>query len=195
MSKAAETRLYILSKAFELIYKNGFQATSIDDIIATTQLTKGALYYHFRTKDDMGLAIIRELMAPGMHDFFVKPLLQADDPAIEIYRMMKDVLLHNTFFNVKYGCPAINLVEEMAPLNQSFSDALSEISSDWQDAIYKSITKGKAAGKIRKDVNGKQVALFIASGYGGIRNMGKMYGLSVYHSYLKELKNYLDSLK
>lgn len=195
MSKAENTRLFILGKAFELVYKNGFQATSIDDIIATTQLTKGAFYYHFKTKEDMGLAMINDLMAPGMHDAFVKPLINSNDPAHEIYLMMKNVLLHNNFFDVKYGCPAINLVEEMSPLNPAFSAALSKMTAQWQDAIQKSITKGKVTGKIRDDVNAKQVAFFIAAGYGGIRNIGKMYGIAAYNTYLKELKNYLNSLQ
>ena len=42
MSKAAATRLTILQKAFELVYANGYQATSIDDILIKTAVTKGA---------------------------------------------------------------------------------------------------------------------------------------------------------
>ena len=60
MSKAAAIRHTILHQAFELIYQNGFHATSINTIIATTQVTKGALFYHFKTKEDMGLALINE---------------------------------------------------------------------------------------------------------------------------------------
>ncbi len=48
MKKAEVTRLNILQKAFELIYVNGYQTTSIDQIIATTQVTKGAFFYHFK---------------------------------------------------------------------------------------------------------------------------------------------------
>jgi AcrR family transcriptional regulator len=58
MKKSAATRLMILEKAFELIYAKGYQTTSIDDIIATTKVTKGAFYYHFKTKDEMGLLLL-----------------------------------------------------------------------------------------------------------------------------------------
>ncbi|WP_312076739.1 TetR/AcrR family transcriptional regulator [Chryseobacterium sp.] len=64
MKKSEATRLNILQKAFELIYVKGYQTASVDEIIATTQVTKGAFYYHFKTKDEMGLAIINELMIP-----------------------------------------------------------------------------------------------------------------------------------
>ena len=67
MKKAEATRLMILQKAFELIYVKGYQTTSIDDIIATTKVTKGAFYYHFKTKDEMGLAIINEIQIGRAH--------------------------------------------------------------------------------------------------------------------------------
>ncbi|WP_295773339.1 TetR/AcrR family transcriptional regulator [uncultured Mucilaginibacter sp.] len=193
MSKAAVTRLNILKKAFELIYRNGFQATSIDDIIATTQVTKGAFFYHFKNKEEMGLAMISEVMHPGMQEAMIKPLLVAEDPATEIYAMMKG-LLQSPMFDVRYGCPAINLIEEMSPLNVQFNKALHKLFGEWTKAIEHVIEQGIKAGTFNKNTDAQQVAYFIISGYGGIRNMGKLLGTEAYQVYLKELKNYLNSL-
>jgi len=195
MSKAAATRLAILQKAFELIYVKGYQATSIDEILSTTQVTKGAFFYHFKNKDEMGLAMINEVMYPGMQPALIEPLLKAENPRKEIYAMMKGLLLENTFFKVKYGCPAVNLTEEMAPLNEEFGKALSVLISGWQKAIESSLKKGKAIGKIDKEVDPKQASYFIISGYTGIRNLGKIYGKSCYKSYLDELQRYLAGMK
>lgn len=195
MSKAAATRLTILQKAFELIYANGYQATSIDDIITNTAVTKGAFFYHFKNKDEMGLAMIQEVLYPGMHHAMIDPLTNADNPVQEIYKMMKGLLLEDPNFNVKYGCPAVNLIEEIAPLSNPFNKALSKLTTQWQEAIEINIKNGKAAGKIRKDVHPTQTALFIMTGYGGIRNLGKLYGKDCYSLYLKELKRYLNSLQ
>ena len=195
MSKAAATRLTILQKAFELVYANGYQATSIDDILIKTAVTKGAFFYHFKNKDDMGLAMIQEVMYPSMHAAMVLPLTKAENPVQEIYKMMKGLLIENPHLIPKYGCPAINLIEEMSPLNSSFNKALSKLATQWQEAIELTIKNGKTAGKIRKDVNATQTAFFIMSGYGGIRNLGKLYGKDSYTVYLKELKRYLASLQ
>jgi AcrR family transcriptional regulator len=195
MSKAAATRLAILKKSFELIYTRGYQATSIDDIIATTQVTKGAFFYHFKNKDEMGLAMINEVMYPGMYWALVQPLVNSQNPVTEIYTMIKDLLLTNPFFDAKYGCPAINLIDEMAPLNKDFNKALSKFVVQWQDAIEASIKAGKASGLIRKDVNVQQTTYFIMSGYGGIRNLGKIYGKACYNGYLTGLRGYLKSLQ
>jgi TetR/AcrR family transcriptional repressor of nem operon len=195
MSKAAETRMMILRKAFELIYKNGYQSTSIDVIIATTKVTKGAFFYHFKNKDEMGLAVINEVMLPLMQQALVNPLSNSTNPAKDIYGLVKNLLLESPFLEPRYGCPAGNLTQEMSPVNEEFGKALAQLTNDWQEAIQKSIILGKKAGNIRATVNGKQVALFVMSGYWGIRNVGKlMDSTDCYVSFLKELKQYLSGL-
>lgn len=194
MSKAAATRLNILQKAFELVYKNGYRTTSVDEIIATTQVTKGAFFYHFKNKDEMGIAMINEVMLPGLYKDMVLPLINSNDPITEIYASMHTLLLENPFFIVKYGCPAINLVEEMASYNETFKTALSKLTNQWQEAIATALEKGKIMGTVRQDVNTAQAALFILSGYGGIRNLGKIYGKEIYTGHLNQLKSYLNSL-
>lgn len=195
MSKAAATRLSILHKAFELVYANGYMTTSVDDIIAQTKVTKGAFYYHFKNKDEMGLAMIKEVLYPGMIEALIKPLLHSKDSTAEIFRMMKTLLQDNPFFQVKYGCPAVNLIEEMGGSHTAFRKALSGLFNEWQKALEQSIEQGKTSEQLRKDVHAKQVALFIATGYGGIRNLGKLFGKDCYVLYLKELKVYLNGLK
>jgi TetR/AcrR family transcriptional repressor of nem operon len=195
MSKALNTRYNILQQAFALVYKQGYQATSIDDIIATTKVTKGAFFYHFKSKDEMGLAMINEVMNPGMVEVLIDPLLFARGSVNEIYDMMHAILLKSPFFEVKYGCPAVNLIEEMSPVNEQFNKALLKLFKQWQDAIQTTITTAVELGKVKKDVEAQQVAYFIMAGYSGIRNMGKMLGIACYKSYLKELKIYLDHLQ
>ena len=195
MTKASTTRNTILQKAFELIYTKGYQTTSIDEIIATTKVTKGAFYYHFKTKDEMGLAIINEILKPTMKNDFIKPLQNAKNPIKENYDMTKALLLENPFLKLEYGCPAGNLTQEMTPWNIEFGKALAELTLEWQQTIENSIKIAKENGTVRDSVNPQQVAYFIMSGYWGIRNFGKVYNnTDCYHSYLKELKIYLNSL-
>lgn len=195
MGNAAITREIILDKAFELIYRNGYQATSIDHIIAATSVTKGAFYYHFKNKDEMGLAVIYDVIYPRMHQALVVPLLEASNPMEAIYHLMDVFLMANPTLHISYGCPANNLVQEMAPLNPTFKKALSKLFTEWQEAIKKCLSNGKKAGIIRRDVREEDVANFIIAGYGGIRNIGKIYKTNAcYKMYLKELKKYLQGL-
>ncbi len=58
-----QTRARILSVALELIADRGFAATSTREIAERLGFTKAALYYHFRTKDDLLAAIVAPVMA------------------------------------------------------------------------------------------------------------------------------------
>lgn len=195
MKKAEITRLHILQKSFELIYTNGYQTTSIDDILATTKVTKGAFYYHFKNKDEMGVAIINELLVPTFEATFVNRLNEKGSPVKIIYAMLYEILMTNDFMKVEYGCPAANFTLEMAPWNIDFTKALNELSEKWKNALILCITNGKITGEIRPEVSAEQVAVFIMSGYWGIRNMGKLTNSkSTYLIYLQQLENYLNSL-
>lgn len=196
MNKASLTRHTILEKAFEIIYTKGYQTTSIDEIIATTKVTKGAFYYHFKTKDEMGLAIINEIIKPAMQISFIEHINRTKNPIGDIYELTKALLLDNPFLKLEYGCPVGNLTQEMTPWNEEFGKALSKIILEWQQTIEHCLNNGIKNGIVRKNVNTQQVAYFIISGYWGIRNLGKVYNnTDCYVAYLKELKIYLNKLK
>ncbi len=195
MSKANTTRKNILEKAFALIYKNGYQATSIDEIIATTQVTKGALYYHFKSKDDMGLAMIKEILYMVTTSNILKALDATKSPQSEIYGMMNSLLNNTTFFKIEYGCPIVNLIEEMAPLDTKFAKELRKLFVQWKKQIIDYLDEAKKTNIIKDNIDSEQVAVFILIGYNGARNLGKILGKSSYNSYLKELKNYLTLLQ
>ncbi|GAA5087784.1 TetR/AcrR family transcriptional regulator [Chryseobacterium ginsengisoli] len=196
MKKSEATRLNILQKAFELIYSKGYQTTSVDEIIATTKVTKGAFYYHFKTKDEMGLAIINELMIPNFKNTFIEPFQSVVNPIDTIYNLMYYLLIENENLKVEYGCPASNFTQEMAPWNIDFTKALNELSLQWENAMIDAIEKGKENGTIKSNVNSKEVAVFVLSGYWGVRNLGKLENSKgVYLVYLKGLKSYFDTLR
>lgn len=54
------TRDKILAQSKALVLDNGFSGTSIDQILERTGITKGAFFYHFKTKDALAKALIEE---------------------------------------------------------------------------------------------------------------------------------------
>ncbi|WP_100615632.1 TetR/AcrR family transcriptional regulator [Confluentibacter citreus] len=56
------TRDKILQESKALILQNGYAGTSIDHILEKTALTKGAFFYHFKTKNDLAKALIEEFI-------------------------------------------------------------------------------------------------------------------------------------
>lgn len=59
--RARATRLAILSAAAEHFARNGYHATSLDSVLADSGGTKGALYFHFASKEALARAVIAEM--------------------------------------------------------------------------------------------------------------------------------------
>ena len=51
------TRDKILAESKALVFENGFAGTSIDKILQRTGITKGAFFYHFKTKNALAKAL------------------------------------------------------------------------------------------------------------------------------------------
>ena len=52
------TKEKILDATETLVYQHGFAATSLDNVLETAGLTKGAFFYHFKNKAELGRALI-----------------------------------------------------------------------------------------------------------------------------------------
>jgi len=59
MGKGQETRTRILDAAQSSVLAKGFGATSIEELIAETGLTKSGFFYHFRDKNELAKALLR----------------------------------------------------------------------------------------------------------------------------------------
>jgi AcrR family transcriptional regulator len=57
------TRARIQSVALELFVEQGYDKTSLREIAERLGVTKAALYYHFRTKDDIVASAVEDLLA------------------------------------------------------------------------------------------------------------------------------------
>jgi AcrR family transcriptional regulator len=60
LSRSEETRSTILHTALELFSKNGYDATGVAEICAGAEVSKGAFYYHFPSKQDLFMALMAE---------------------------------------------------------------------------------------------------------------------------------------
>lgn len=53
----------VLRTAMHLFLTKGFQATSMDEIVATSKVSKTNIYYHFKSKEELLLAIVDQLVS------------------------------------------------------------------------------------------------------------------------------------
>jgi AcrR family transcriptional regulator len=60
--RAQATRQAILTAAAEHFARNGYYGTSLDSVLADSGGTKGALYFHFASKEALARAVIAEMV-------------------------------------------------------------------------------------------------------------------------------------
>ncbi len=87
---AQDTRGKILLAAYKEIHVNGFQAASLNDILAHTGVTKGALYHHFPNKTALGYAVVEEVIADHILDSFIEPLTKAENPIQALIALIEE---------------------------------------------------------------------------------------------------------
>lgn len=83
VARGEDTRKKILDVAQDAILTKGFDATSIDEIVASAELTKSGFFYHFRDKNALASALIERHIAVEdqlFDDVFARARDLADDP-------------------------------------------------------------------------------------------------------------------
>jgi AcrR family transcriptional regulator len=61
VAKAETTRRGLIAAARALFGQQGYAGTSVDEVVRAAGVTKGALYHHFRDKDDLFRAVVEEV--------------------------------------------------------------------------------------------------------------------------------------
>jgi AcrR family transcriptional regulator len=171
---AETTRQLILRTAFQEFYRYGFQGGSLNRIVEETGLTKGALFHHFASKQELGYAVVDEVIWPRFKETWIDPLERSEDPIKDAKRL----LLHMAekgggIWSLVQGCPVNNLAQEMSPLDEEFRKRLERIYAGWRLAFKTALTNGVGAGKVRKDISPSKVAAFIVAALTGIIGTAK----------------------
>jgi TetR/AcrR family transcriptional repressor of nem operon len=80
-SEGAPARQKLLGAAITLIRRNGYAATSVDELCKAAGVTKGAFFHHFASKDRLAVAAADHFTATAATWFRQAPFLQLADPA------------------------------------------------------------------------------------------------------------------
>jgi len=80
--EAEQTRLLLLETALSLFAQRGISRTSLKDVAAEAGLTHGALYWHFKNKADLTVALHAECRFP-IDDLYINQLQSARQNALE----------------------------------------------------------------------------------------------------------------
>ena len=195
MRDPERTRQVILHAAFDEIYHRGFQSARIDDIVAKTTMTKGAFFSHFNTKNELGYAIVDEILKEMTLERWITPLAAYNNPIQGIISRFRKIIETMPEEHIALGCPLNNLVQEMSAIDPTFRDKLNEVLKLWIGETERYLRKAQAGGYLKKDVSPRQVAEFVVMVEEGSFAMVKnLRDKKVYWSLYESLRHYLESI-
>ena len=191
------TRDKLLRAAFEEIYRRGFQAASLETILARAKVTKGALYHHFPDKAALGYAVVDEVVKGLLLERWLGPLERfAGDPLTALQRTLKHRASSPGPHEIELGCPLNNLAQEMSPIDERFRRAVNATFEAWREGFARTLKRGQAEGTVRGDVNVRQVATFVVAAIEGSTSLAKSArSAAMQRSNLRLLSKFLDGLR
>ncbi len=169
-----DTRDKILFAAYKEIHVNGFQAASLKSILARTGVTKGALYHHFKSKTELGYAVIDEVIANRIYLNFIRPLENLDDPLEGFIDMIRHAGATFSMTDIELGCPLSVLAQEMAPIDEGFRTRLTAIYDQWHHSIAEVLRRARDAGSIIDEVDPDMLGVMIAATLEGSLSAAKV---------------------
>lgn len=188
-----QTREAILEAATELMHLKGYQATTLDDVLRESGVGKGNFYYHFKSKEDLGYAILDQIIA----SFLGRTLDPCfSDPAAErvpqIRCFLDRVLAAQRERNCVGGCPLGNLASELSDVHEGFRARLSSVFSAWGERLTAVLGEAQGAGSVRSDCRPEAVGQFLVASLEGAILMTKLTkDIAVMERCVEELKRYL----
>ncbi len=188
MSKAEQTRQFIIEKTAPIFNKKGYFATSLSDITTATGLTKGSIYGNFKDKDDL---------ATHVYTYQSRKISEAVNQQITQQKTsLKKLLSFFDFYKDNFkniaasgGCPMMNAAVE-ADDSLSFLTPKVRRSFDlWRQRLILILEEGVANGEFKQHISAENFAItFMAMVEGGIL-LSKISGRG------KDLAIVLDKMK
>lgn len=180
MAKAAsakapeQTRRRILAAAFQEFYKNGFQGGSLNEIVNTAGTTKGALFHHFAGKQQLGYAVVDEIIGPILKQRWLDPIIDSTDPITDLKRAFRQFVKEDIKSgSYVQGCPLNNLAQEMSPLDEGFRRRIDQLYASWRKCYAAVFAEAIKRGKVQKGVLPENLAALIVAAQMGIWGTGK----------------------
>jgi TetR/AcrR family acrAB operon transcriptional repressor len=190
------TKNQIIDKAVELFIQNGFSNTTLDEIAQQTNVTRGAIYWHFKDKLD----IVNELIETQHESLsqLLSDLINEDVSSFnKIQKIVEEIVRH--FFETKSFQNFIELTWFKIEYTQlsNLKTTKTELTSYFINNFSRIIKEAQDIGDIKKNIHNSDVAITITNMINGMYRLyfmlpdqvkTKEQAMRSFTSYLKLIK-------
>ncbi len=182
-----------MEAARELFWEKGYEATSLGDVVKRAKANPGSLYYFFKSKEDLLLAVLdrySELLWPAV----MEPAFKAvDDPMVRIFIVLegyRKALMASEFAR---GCPIGSLALEIGEAIPKAREKVAANFDGWRGWIQKCLDD--AAHQLPPEIDRAALARFVLTVMEGAVMQARAYhSLEPFDSAVEVLRDYLSRL-
>jgi len=177
-----ERQSEIIRVAIQLTEERGIDNVTTQDMANAMNVTQGAIFKHFTTKDDIWLAVINWIRG-GLMRVLEKAAAEATDPINAIERMF---FAHITFIGKYPAIPRLLFSEMLHKKNSKLRDVIQEIVSGYESKIAGLLEVAKEQSLVSRDLESKNAAVLY---------IGMIQGLFMQVSIFGGKRSLLDEAK
>ncbi|TCJ98769.1 TetR family transcriptional regulator [Volucribacter psittacicida] len=162
-----DTKTLLIRTGIAWLTETGYLNADINGILQQANVPKGSFYYHFKNKQDFGLAVIQ-----GYGEYFAKKLdrfLLAENipPLQRLFNFTQDCRQGMQKYAFKRGCLIGNVAQESALLPTDYHILLQQILQQWQNKIAQCLHLAQQAEQISLTLDCQALATFFWTGWEG----------------------------
>jgi len=150
----------LLSKALTLYITQGYHATAVEVIAQAAGLTKGAVYFYFKSK-----ANVLKTLLDRTEELTVEPTIAAmdtsgDDPKDRLNAFVRSQSVIGAE-KTEYMLLAILMSAEFNGSGDEIERRLIELMARMEDALQETVKSGQSIGIFRKEIGAEELASII----------------------------------
>ena len=164
--RSADERYVQILKAAKICFlEKGYFATRVDEIARQAGLSKGGVYFHFKSKREIFLALVEEEYSRAMT--VIDSVTMGEGDALEKLLTLAD---HFTrVFETGDEPKFLVVIGEMALRDPEVRDQLLAVQQSYLDKISELVEWGVREGHLREDLDTQMVALILKSQLDGVQ--------------------------
>lgn len=156
--RAQTTRNAVLAAAARVFERTGFAGSSIADILEESGVTKGALYFHFASKEALAAAIIEQ--QADWRESNVQP---------SPYHLQRLIDLSFRFVGALQADPLVRASIRLTLERNTFVTDDASPYEGWLDAVHGHLLSAQAADELRSDVDPLDAAKVLVAAITGVQ--------------------------
>ncbi|GAB3894367.1 TetR/AcrR family transcriptional regulator [Spirosoma agri] len=192
LTKSERTKQFILETAAPLFNQRGIAGVHIDDVLAATKLTKGCLYGHFESKEDLSFQVI-DLLLAKMSEQIGITISKADTAKGKLFAFL-DLYKNPLDTYIRGGCPIFNTAVESDDNYPPVKEKVAGVIRRGQELAVTILNQGIESGEFSPDLDAAVYAFkMVAAVEGGVVMCRAMNTAKPMQGLIKSLKAELDS--